>query len=43
MAVCFNKLFKLLIIKKMTNAEFDERAGFSAIIITQLKRNSYFT
>ena len=32
MAVCYNKLFKLLIDKKMTNAELSEKAGFSANI-----------
>lgn len=41
MAVCYNKLFKLLIDKKMTNAELAERAGFSANIITRLKRDNY--
>lgn len=41
MAVCYNKLFKLLIDKKMTNAELAERAGFSANIITRLKRDRY--
>ena len=41
MAVCYNKLFKLLIDKKMTNAELAEKAGFSANIITRLKRDMY--
>ena len=41
MAVCYNKLFKLLIDKKMTHAELAERAGFSANIITRLKRDKY--
>ena len=41
MAVCYNKLFKLLIDKKMTNAELAEKAGFSANIITRLKRGKY--
>lgn len=41
MAVCYNKFFKLLIDKKMTNAELAERAGFSANIITRLKRDKY--
>ena len=41
MAVCYNKLFKLLIDKKMTNAELAEKAGFSANIITRLKRDKY--
>jgi DNA-binding Xre family transcriptional regulator len=41
MAVCYNKLFKLLIDKKMTNTELAEKAGFSANIITRLKRDKY--
>lgn len=41
MAVRYNKLFKLLIDKEMTNAELAENAGFSANIITRLKRNGY--
>ncbi len=41
MAVRYNKLFKLLIDKEMTNAELVEKAGFSANIITRLKRNTY--
>lgn len=43
MAVCYNKLFKLLIDKKMTNAELSEKAGFSANIITRLKRDQYIS
>lgn len=43
MAVSYNKLFKLLIDKKMTNAELAERAGFSANIITRLKRDKYIS
>jgi putative transcriptional regulator len=41
MAVRYNKLFKLLIDKEMTNAELAEKAGVSANIITRLKRNRY--
>lgn len=41
MAVCYNKLFKLLIDKKMTNVELAEKAGFSANIVTRLKRDKY--
>lgn len=41
MAVLYNKLFKLLIDKQMTNAELAEKAGFSANIITRLKRGNY--
>ena len=43
MAVCYNKLFKLLIDKKMMNAELAEKAGFSANIITRLKRDKYIS
>lgn len=38
MAVQYNRLFKLLIDRKMTNAKLAERAGFSANIITRQKR-----
>ena len=41
MAVTYKKLFHLLIDKGMTNAELREKAGFSANIITRLKRNNY--
>ena len=41
MAVSYKKLFHLLIDKGMTNAELMEQAGFSANIITRLKRGSY--
>ncbi|WP_042356961.1 helix-turn-helix domain-containing protein [Bacillus rubiinfantis] len=41
MAVRYNKLFKLLIDKKISNAELAERSGFSANIITRLKKDSY--
>ena len=41
MAVRYNKLFKLLIDKKITNTELVDRAGFSANIITRLKRDKY--
>lgn len=41
MAVTYKKLFHLLIDKGMTNAELMERGGFSANIITRLKRNNY--
>ncbi|MEG0692067.1 MAG: helix-turn-helix transcriptional regulator [Hydrogenoanaerobacterium sp.] len=39
MAVQYNKLFKLLIDKKMTSAELARQAGFSANIITRMKRD----
>jgi putative transcriptional regulator len=41
MAVRYNKLFKLLIDKKISNSELAERSGFSANIITRLKRDNY--
>ena len=43
MAVQYNKLFKMLIDMKMTNAELAEKAGISANIITRLKRNQYIS
>ena len=41
MAVNYNKLFHLLIEKEMSNADLQKKAGFSANIITRLKRNEY--
>ena len=41
MAVSYKKLFHLLIDKGMTNAELMEKGGFSANIITRLKRDNY--
>ena len=38
MAVSYKKLFHLLIEKNMTNAQLQQEAGFSANIITRLKR-----
>ena len=43
MAVRYNKLFKLLIDKKLSNAELAEKAGVSANIITRLKRDKYLS
>lgn len=40
MAVSYKKLFHLMIDKGMTNAELMEKAGFSANIITRLKRDN---
>ena len=37
------KLFHLLIEKDMTNAQLQQEAGFSANIITRLKRNGYIS
>lgn len=39
MAVSYKKLFHLLIDKGITNAELMEKGGFSANIITRLKRD----
>ena len=41
MAVSSTRFFHLLIEKDMTNAQLQQKAGFSANIITRLKRNGY--
>lgn len=41
MAVSYKKLFHLLIDRGMSNADLQREAGFSANIITRLKRNEY--
>lgn len=41
MAVSYKKLFHLLIEKDMTNSQLQQQCGFSANIITRLKRNNY--
>lgn len=43
MAICYDRLFHLMIDKKISNAQLKEKAGFSANIITRLKRNEYVT
>lgn len=43
MAVTYKKLFHLLIVKGMSNAELMEQTGFSANVITRLKRNNYIS
>ena len=43
MAVSYKKLFHLMIERDMTNAELQKAAGFSANIITRLKRNGYIS
>ena len=40
-ALCYDRLFHLMIDKKMSNAQLKEKAGFSANIVTRLKRNEY--
>lgn len=41
MSVCYNKLFKMLIDRKMTNNQLVTQAGVSLNIITRLKRDQY--
>ena len=41
MAVTYKKLFHLMIDRGISNAELMEQAGFSANIITRLKRDNY--
>ena len=43
MAVSYKKLFHMMIEKERTNAELQQKAGFSANIITRLKRNGYIS
>lgn len=43
MAVTYKKLFHLMIDRGITNAELMEKAGFSANIITRLKRDNYLS
>ena len=41
MAICYDRLFHLMIDKKISNDQLKERAGFSANIIARLKQNEY--
>lgn len=41
MAICYDKLFHLMIDKKITNAQLKEISGLSSNIITRLKRDEY--
>lgn len=43
MAVCYNKLFKVMIDQKISNAELRKRAGISANIISKLKHDRYIS
>lgn len=43
MAVQYNKLFKMLIDKKMSNTQLAAKAGISANIITRLKKDEYIS
>lgn len=41
MSVRYNKLFKLMIDRKISNSELASKAGVSLNIITRLKRDQY--
>ena len=41
MAICYDRLFHMMIDKKITNAQLKELTGVSGNIITRLKRNEY--
>lgn len=43
MAVCYDKLFHLMIDKKIPNVQLKDMAGVSANIITRLKRDEYIS
>ena len=43
MAVQYNKLFKLLIDRKITNAQLIKQAWVSANIITRMKKDEYIS
>ncbi|MCC8135950.1 MAG: helix-turn-helix transcriptional regulator [Ruminococcus sp.] len=43
MAVKYDKMFHLLIDKKITNAQLAQKANVSANIITRLKRDQYIS
>ena len=43
MAVTYKELFHLLTDRGMTNAELVEKAGFTANIITRIKRDNYIS
>ena len=43
MAICYDRLFHMMIDKKITNAQLKEMTGVIANIITRLKRNKYIS
>ena len=43
MAVSYKKLFHMMIEQNMSNAQLVEQTGFSANIITRMKRDSYIS
>ena len=43
MAICYDRLFHMMIDKKITNAQLKEMTGVSGNIITRLNRNEYIS
>lgn len=43
MAVCYDRLFHMMIDRKITNVQLKDMAGVSANIITRLKRDEYIS
>ena len=43
MAVSYDKMFHLLVDKRITNAQLADKAGVSANIITRIKNNQYIS
>ena len=41
MAICYDKLFHLMIYRKISNVQLKNMAGISANVITRLKREEY--
>lgn len=41
MAICYDRLFHLMIDRRISNAQLIAKAGFSANILTRLKKNEY--
>jgi len=43
MAISYKKLFHMMIEKGISNSQLQKQAGFSANIVTRLKRNEYIS
>lgn len=43
MGICYDRLFHMMIDKKIATAQLKEMTGVSANIITRLKRNEYIS
>mgnify|MGYP000917111785 CR=1 FL=1 len=43
MTICYDRLFHMMIDRKITSAQLKDMAGVSANIITRLKRNEYIS